>query len=517
MASLASLESAAAASMSEAQSILLGQLRARVGTVIRGKWRIDALLGLGGMAAVYSATHRNGHACAIKMLLPSFSANPEVIRRFLKEGYVANEVKHPGVVTVLDDDVTEEGAYFLVMELLHGESFDRRLRRFPTGMDPVEVMLVASEVLDVLAAAHERGIVHRDIKPENIFVLESGRIKVLDFGIAGVRRAQSIGGGGTKMGDVMGTPAYMPPEQARGFWDEVDAQSDLWSVGATMYVALTGYPLRVGATTNEELLQAMTVPPAAAGSGEDGSSPRPHRRRRPRATLREARALAGRPSNAERPSRRHGRTGADHAPGLRRGRSSAIAHRGSRRGRSENVRPSQPPLGRPPASSEMMTATRSRGAGSPPVTVAPGRSPGLLVGLAAVSLVVGAAAVVGFARVRHGPPDAPSAFPASPTDALGAARGSANPPSPTTVLTANDTPAPELAKIPAVPSASASTARDTPLRGGAQGAPMPHRTRPRTNTTKDDVDAQVASPAPTASVPNESPPAPSFDPLDRRR
>jgi serine/threonine-protein kinase len=125
MASLASLESGAAASMSEAQRILLGQLRARIGTVVRGKWRIDALLGLGGMAAVYSATHRNGHGCAIKMLLPSFAANPDVIRRFLKEGYVANEVKHPGVVTVLDDDVTEDGAYFLVMELLQGESFDR--------------------------------------------------------------------------------------------------------------------------------------------------------------------------------------------------------------------------------------------------------------------------------------------------------------------------------------------------------------------------------------------------------
>jgi serine/threonine protein kinase len=245
--------------MGESERLLRAQLRARVGTMIRGKWRIDALLGMGGMAAVFSATHRNGHACAIKMLLPTFASNAEVVRRFLKEGYVANEVKHPGVVTVTDDDVTEDGAHFLVMELLEGESFEQLLRAHPDGLDPFEALRIVQDVLGVLDAAHANGIVHRDVKPENVFLLLDGRVKLLDFGIARVRQGASSGLG-TQMGVVMGTPSFMPPEQARGHWDEVDAQSDVWATGAMLYVALTGRRLRNAATTNEELLQAMTVP-----------------------------------------------------------------------------------------------------------------------------------------------------------------------------------------------------------------------------------------------------------------
>jgi serine/threonine protein kinase len=242
-----------------------------VGTVFRGKWRIDALLGVGGMAAVYAVTHRNGHRCAIKVLLPRHRTSPEIVRRFLKEGYAANEVGHAGAVTILDDDVTEEGEYFLVMELLEGRSLDRRLREGSKGMAPEEVARILVEVLDVLAAAHDRGIVHRDIKPENVFLLTDGRIKVLDFGIARIRQAQTESG--TQLGAVMGTPAYMPPEQARGRWDEVDARSDLWSVGATGFAAMAGRPVRSAATTNEELLQAMTEPPPPLHSVKPDAPP----------------------------------------------------------------------------------------------------------------------------------------------------------------------------------------------------------------------------------------------------
>src|ERR1700722_19081072 len=107
MASLASFEGDGTP-MRETQRLLLAQLSARVGSVVRGKWRIDALLGMGGMAAVYSATHRNGHRWAIKMLLPSLHERADIVRRFCKEGYVANEVSHPGAVTIVDDDVTED-------------------------------------------------------------------------------------------------------------------------------------------------------------------------------------------------------------------------------------------------------------------------------------------------------------------------------------------------------------------------------------------------------------------------
>ena len=246
----------------EPTDALYAEIYARVGSVIRGKWHIDSVLGVGGMAAVYAATHRNGHKCAIKMLLPSFSSNTQVIQRFLKEGYVANEVNHPGAVAVLDDDVTDDGSHFLVMDFLAGEPFDSVVRAHPEGVDPAVAIRVAHDLLDVLESAHNRGIVHRDIKPENVFILRDGRVKLLDFGIARLRQTQGTAAGParTQLGVVMGTPSYMPPEQARGQWDHVDAQSDVWAVGAVLFVALSGKPLRSAPTVNMELAQAMVEP-----------------------------------------------------------------------------------------------------------------------------------------------------------------------------------------------------------------------------------------------------------------
>jgi serine/threonine-protein kinase len=121
-----------------------------------------------------------------------------------------------------------------------------------------EVLLAIDQVLDVLVAAHAQGVVHRDLKPENLFLTRSGQVKVLDFGIAHLReskRASRL----TQAGDAMGTPAYMAPEHARGLWDEVDARSDLWSVGASMFHLLSGLVVHDGRTVNEQLLAAMTV------------------------------------------------------------------------------------------------------------------------------------------------------------------------------------------------------------------------------------------------------------------
>lgn len=102
---------------------------ARVGMVLRGKWRLDRALGHGGMAVVYAATHRNGARAALKLLRPELAADPDVRRLFLSEGYVANKVGHVGAVSVLDDDISDDGTVFLVMELLEGETLDRRLER----------------------------------------------------------------------------------------------------------------------------------------------------------------------------------------------------------------------------------------------------------------------------------------------------------------------------------------------------------------------------------------------------
>src|SRR5262245_2253817 len=116
--------------MSEAQDPRAGPARARIGSVLRDKWRLDDLLGVGGMAAVYAATHRNGKRVAIKMLHREYSLDAEVKGRFLREGYLVNKVEHPGVVGVLDDDAAPDGSAFLVMDLLEGESLEqRRIRK----------------------------------------------------------------------------------------------------------------------------------------------------------------------------------------------------------------------------------------------------------------------------------------------------------------------------------------------------------------------------------------------------
>ncbi|AKF05391.1 serine/threonine-protein kinase [Sandaracinus amylolyticus] len=231
--------------------------KARLGKTVRRKWRLDALLGVGGMAAVYAATHRNGSRVAIKMLHP-LVATEEAKRRFLREGYLANSVGHPGVVRVLDDDEAEDGAIFLVMELLDGESLESfATRRVQLGAP--ETLAVAEQVLEVLAVAHAKGIVHRDVKPENVFLCVDGRVKLLDFGIARLLEV-SRGSAATHHGFLLGTPAYMAPEQARGDWELVDARTDVWAAGASMFRVLTGHTVHRGSTHLELLMKATREP-----------------------------------------------------------------------------------------------------------------------------------------------------------------------------------------------------------------------------------------------------------------
>src|SRR6185369_11312071 len=134
----------------------------RVGLVLNGKWRLDALLGIGGMAAVYGATHRNGNRVAIKVLHAHCAVNENIRTRFQREGYVANKIEHPGAVRVLDDDRTADGVPFLVMDLLEGETLEARLNR-EGRLAPGEALAICYRLLDVLSSAHAKGIVHRDI------------------------------------------------------------------------------------------------------------------------------------------------------------------------------------------------------------------------------------------------------------------------------------------------------------------------------------------------------------------
>jgi serine/threonine-protein kinase len=231
----------------------------RVGRTLRDKWHLDTLIDVGGMAAVYAATHRNGMRGAVKILHRHRSLDADIAARFRREGYIANKVAHPNAVTVLDDDVDDDGSVFLVMELLEGTTL--RERAGDGTLRPDEVLLVVDQLLDVLAAAHDLEIIHRDIKPDNVFVTAEGQVKILDFGIARLSEPSAVGHSATMAGLPMGSPAFMSPEQARGRWDLVDAQSDVWSVGATMFTLLAGQDVHIRGTV-PELLAAIFSEPA---------------------------------------------------------------------------------------------------------------------------------------------------------------------------------------------------------------------------------------------------------------
>ena len=228
----------------------------RVGEVLNHKWTIDRLVDIGGMAAVFAATHRNGKKVAIKMLHKFIAAHEDVRERFLREGYVANQVDHPGAVSVLDDDITPDGAPFLVMELLDGDSLEQWMHNAGGILPLPDVLAIADQVLDVLAAFHARGVIHRDIKPGNLFITKPGLVKVLDFGLARLRDPK-FAAAPTASGIVLGTASYMPPEQAQGKSDQVDTRSDIFAVGAVMFRALTGRTVHDAKGATERLFQAM--------------------------------------------------------------------------------------------------------------------------------------------------------------------------------------------------------------------------------------------------------------------
>ncbi len=232
--------------------------RERIGTVLKGKYRLDRVLGVGGMAAVYGATHqRNANRFAVKILHRELATEASVRERFLREGYAANTVEHPGTVRILDDDTAEDGAVFLVMDLLEGETLEARWERKGHRLKALEVAHLMHQVLDVLAAAHAKRIVHRDIKPENLFLTRERSLKVLDFGVARLLEGSASV---TRVGGVLGTPAFMAPEQVLGKTAEVDAQSDVWSVGATAFTLLSGKYVHEAETPEEAMVFTATRP-----------------------------------------------------------------------------------------------------------------------------------------------------------------------------------------------------------------------------------------------------------------
>jgi serine/threonine protein kinase len=227
--------------------------------VIGDHWTLERVLGTGATATVYAARNPSGARAAVKILNPEMRGRPEVRERFLREREAASSINHPGVVQVVQQASIEAGEAYLVMELLEGQTLAERAQR--SGPPPLpELLGLVDQVLDVLAVAHDAGVVHRDLKPANLFVTEQGQVKLLDFGVARLVEpgAQSTT---TRLGVTLGTSAYMSPEQAQGKSAEVDGRSDLFAVGAVMFRLLTGRRVHEG-QTDSELAAAMATRPA---------------------------------------------------------------------------------------------------------------------------------------------------------------------------------------------------------------------------------------------------------------
>jgi tRNA A-37 threonylcarbamoyl transferase component Bud32 len=210
-----------------------------VGALIDGKYRVDGVIGQGGMGAVFKAWDvRLERAVAIKVVRADVISDPDSRVRFRRESQIVARLQHPSIVTVFDYGNFTDGSAFLVMEFVPGEDLRRLLKR-EGALSPARVTTLLSGIADGVELAHKSGIYHRDLKPENILLPESGTgPKVLDFGVAKLT-TPGTGDGSTisVAGTIVGTPAYMPPEQLRG--EAVDARSDVFSLGVMAYEMLT--------------------------------------------------------------------------------------------------------------------------------------------------------------------------------------------------------------------------------------------------------------------------------------
>ena len=234
---------------------------ALLGETVAGKYRIDSLLGRGGMGAVLQATNTAiGKRVALKFLYRETARDLDSVTRFQREAEAASAVESAHIVQIFDSGTTEDDLPFLVMELLKGEDLRSRLRREGRLQLP-EVVHVAGQVTRGLRSAHEAGIVHRDLKPDNVFLCERDDdpmfVKIVDFGISKISRRPATADTLTRKGVVLGTAFYVSPEQAQALSD-VDGRTDLFSLGAIMYEALAGRPPHVGSAYEAVLIDICT-------------------------------------------------------------------------------------------------------------------------------------------------------------------------------------------------------------------------------------------------------------------
>src|SRR5215471_18025576 len=209
-----------------------------------GAYEVASSLGSGGMGEVYRARDTNlKREVALKTLPPAVANDADRLARFQREAEVLAALNHPNIGAIYGLESTD-GERALVLELGDGETLEDRIRRGPVPLK--DALAIARQIADALEAAHEKGIIHRDLKPANIKITPDGVVKVLDFGLAKVARGPALdapetrvgGASMTEIGVVMGTVAYMPPEQARG--QAVDRRADIWAFGCVLFETLTG-------------------------------------------------------------------------------------------------------------------------------------------------------------------------------------------------------------------------------------------------------------------------------------
>ncbi|MFO0758153.1 MAG: protein kinase [Byssovorax sp.] len=235
------------------------------GTIIDGRYAVEAALGEGGMGVVLRAKHTfTGALCAVKVLHPHLRLQDNLAARFMAEARAPATIGHPGIVRITDAGRTPEGDLYLVMELLEGETLKARMARGPVPFDAVRRVL--TDVLDALGAAHAAGLVHRDLKPDNVFLCKpNDAVKLLDFGIVKVvREGQPDSHAATTTGAVLGTLTYMSPEQLRDP-RQVDLRTDLWAVGVMLYELVTGLRPYEADTFGEMVAALLTGPPRPLG------------------------------------------------------------------------------------------------------------------------------------------------------------------------------------------------------------------------------------------------------------
>jgi eukaryotic-like serine/threonine-protein kinase len=235
-----------------------------------GNYLVTQKLGEGGMGAVYLAEHPSiGKKVALKVLHSEFSSNQEVAARFFHEAKAVNDIGHPNIVDIVDFGIIQAGGgreqlVYFIMEYLAGVTLSQVIRS-EAPLPPERALMIALQVADALSASHKCGIVHRDLKPDNIILLQRGRerdfVKLLDFGIAKLTGGSAMGSHRTRTGIVMGTPAYMSPEQCEGR-DTVDLRTDVYALGIVIYEMLTGRVPFLGEGYGEILVQHLTQRPA---------------------------------------------------------------------------------------------------------------------------------------------------------------------------------------------------------------------------------------------------------------